>query len=249
MDLLSKAQKKFSVFKDDQIVAAVALANRVHRHQYLYGASSNKIPFLNHCIEIGMLLAEMGGNATLIAAGILHDTTRYHDLSHEQLVASFGIHVAHLVEEVAKLSYMCKLIRHYNQPSSTYNNELCTMLMAMVDVRAVIIKLADRLDKMNRVEFLLPMERRSKFIKQTLDVIAPLAGRLGLDVWKGRLQDLCFKNLEREEYDELVSKFSETTLESAVSELMQQLNAMGLAYRSLSSRRKSLYGIHNKMKR
>ncbi|GAV79753.1 LOW QUALITY PROTEIN: RelA_SpoT domain-containing protein/HD_4 domain-containing protein, partial [Cephalotus follicularis] len=128
-------------------------------------------------------------------------------------------------------------------------NRLHTMFLAMEDARAVLIKLADRLHNMMTLEA-LPLVKQPRFAKETLEIFAPLANRLGISNWKEQLENLCFKHLNPDQHKELSSKlvksFDEAMIASAVEKLEQSLKDKAICYHVLSGH-KSLYSIYRKM--
>jgi len=152
---------------------------------------------------------------------------------------------------VSKLSHLSKLARESDTASKTTEaNRLHTMFLAMVDARAVLIKLADRLHNMMTLEA-LPFHKQQRFAKETLEIFAPLANRLGVSTWKEQLENLCFKHLYPNEHDELSSKlvksFDEAKTTGAIEKLEQALKNQDISYCELSGRHKSLYSIYRKM--
>lgn len=153
--------------------------------------------------------------------------------------------------QVSKLSQLSKLARDNNTASKTVEaDRLHTMFLAMADARAVLIKLADRLHNMMTLEA-LPIDKQQRFAKETLEIFAPLANRLGISSWKEQLENLCFKHLYPEQYKELSSKlvksFDEAMISSAIEKLENALKDEGVYYHVLSGRHKSLYSIYSKM--
>ena len=124
------------------------------------------------------------------------------------------------------------------------------MFLAMADARAVLIKLADRLHNMMTLDA-LPPAKQQRFAKETLEIFAPLANRLGISSWKDQLENLCFKHLHPDQHEELSSKlvesFDEAMITSATEKLKQALKAKSVSYQDLSGRHKSLYSIYSKM--
>ena len=124
------------------------------------------------------------------------------------------------------------------------------MFLAMADARAVLIKLADRLHNMMTLDA-LPPAKQQRFAKETLEIFAPLANRLGISSWKDQLENLCFKHLHPDQHEELSSKlvesFDEAMITSATEKLKQALKAKSISYQDLSGRHKSLYSIYSKM--
>jgi (p)ppGpp synthase/HD superfamily hydrolase len=142
------------------------------------------------------------------------------------------------------LSHLSKLARDNNTASRTVEaDRLHTMLLAMADARAVLIKLADRLHNMETLEA-LPLTKQQRFAKETKEIFVPLANRLGIASWKDQLENLCFKYLNPEEHKELSSKLTES-----FDELDKGLRDAGVSYHNLSGRHKSLYSIHSKMQK
>ncbi|KAK6148749.1 hypothetical protein DH2020_016274 [Rehmannia glutinosa] len=246
-DLLSEAQSKHSIFRDDFVVKAFYEAEKAHRGQNR--ASGH--PYLQHCVETAVLLANIGANSTVVAAGLLHDTVDDTFVTCETISRSFGVEVADLVEGVSKLSQLSKLARENNTASKTVEaDRLHTMFLAMTDARAVLIKLADRLHNMLTLDA-LPLVKQQRFAKETLEIFAPLANRLGISTWKEQLENLCFKHLNPDHHQELSSKlvkfFDEAVITSSLEKLDEALKAGGISYHCLSGRHKSLYSIYSKM--
>lgn len=153
--------------------------------------------------------------------------------------------------QVSKLSHLSKLARDNNTACKTVEaDRLHTMFLAMADARAVLIKLADRLHNMMTLDA-LPLNKQQRFAKETLEIFAPLANRLGISTWKEQLEDLCFKYLYPEHHQELSAKlfksFDEALVTSSLDKLEQVLKAGGISYHCASGRSKSLYGIYSKM--
>ncbi|MBA0807646.1 hypothetical protein Gohar_023439 [Gossypium harknessii] len=125
-----------------------------------------------------------------------------------------------------------------------------TMFLAMADARAVLIKLADRLHNMMTLDA-LPLLKQQRFAKETLEIFAPLANRLGISNWKEQLENLCFKHLDPDQHKELSSRvvdsFDEALITSAIEKLERVLRDEEIPYLVISGRHKSLYSIYSKM--
>src|SRR5512140_1931689 len=144
-------------------------------------------PYLIHPLEVANLLAEMKLDTTAIAAGLLHDSVEDTTVTIEEIKEKFGEQVAHIVEGVTKISKIDFASREEAQAENVRK-----MMLAMVDdIRVVLIKLADRLHNMRTLEHLSP-ERQMKIARETLDIYAPLAHRLGMGKVRGELEDLSF---------------------------------------------------------
>ena len=148
-------------------------------------------PYVIHPLEVAQVLADLKMDATAIAAGLLHDAVEDTDVSTQEIARRFGEQVAHIVEGVTKLDK----IKFANREDHQAEN-IRKMLLAMVtDVRVVIIKLADRLHNMRTLEHLRP-DKQQRIAKETLDVYAPLAHRLGMGKLRGELEDLAFRYVD-----------------------------------------------------
>lgn len=245
--LLSGAQSRHRIFHEEMVTKAFFEAEKAHRGQTRMSGD----PYLQHCVETAVLLAMIGANSTVVAAGLLHDTIDDSFADYNYILTIFGAGVADLVEEVSKLSQLSKLSRENNTASRTVEaDRLHTIYLAMADARAVLIKLADRLHNMMTLE-VLPEAKQQRFAKETLEIFAPLANRLGVLSWKEQLENICFKYLHPEEYNELSRKllrtFDEAKIMHSKEKLEHALKNCGLSYHVLSGRHKSLFGIYSKM--
>ncbi|CAN1286776.1 Probable GTP diphosphokinase RSH3, chloroplastic [Linum perenne] len=246
-ELLLGAQLRHKIFCEEFVIKAFYEAEKAHRGQ----VRASGDPYLQHCVETAVILATIGANTTMVAAGLLHDTLDDSSLSYDHIVKAFGAGVADLVEGVSKLSHLSKLARKNDTASRTVEaDRLHTMFLAMADARAVLIKLADRLHNMMTLDA-LPLLKQHRFAKETLEVFAPLANRLGISAWKDQLENLCFKHLNPDQYKELssqlVKSFDEVVITSATDRLGIALDGETIPYHVLSGRHKSLYSIYRKM--
>ncbi|KAK3030938.1 hypothetical protein RJ639_036676 [Escallonia herrerae] len=246
-DLLVGAQLRHKMFYDDLVVKAFYEAEKAHRGQMR--ASGD--PYLQHCVETAVLLATIGANSTVVAAGLLHDTLDDSFMSYDYIFRTFGVGVADLVEGVSKLSHLSKLARESNTACKTVEaDRLHTMFLAMADARAVLIKLADRLHNMMTLDA-LPLSKQQRFAKETLEIFAPIANRLGISTWKEQLESLCFKHLNPDQHKDLssqiVKSFDEEMITSAVERLEQALKDGAIPYHALSGRHKSFFSVYCKM--
>ena len=144
-------------------------------------------PYLVHPLEVGIILTDMRLDTTAIAAGLLHDSVEDTSVTIEQIQTEFGEQVAHIVEGVTKISRIDFASREEAQAENVRK-----MILAMVDdIRVVLIKLADRLHNMRTLKHLSP-ERQEKIARETLEIYAPIAHRLGMGRVRGELEDLAF---------------------------------------------------------
>ena len=205
--------------------------------------------YVNHPLQVAGILAELHLDAATIIAAILHDTVEDTELTAKELTVEFGPEVAKLVEGVTKLGRIS--IRSEQQHQA---ENIRKMLLAMAeDIRVVLIKLADRLHNMRTLEF-LPEPKRLKISRETLDIYAPLAHRLGIWQIKWELEDLAFRYLQPDDYKDVVKRINRQRKdrETLVSDLREIL-AVELEKieidADISGRPKHAYSIWQKMDR
>jgi GTP pyrophosphokinase len=206
-------------------------------------------PYVTHPIASAQILAELGIDTVAIQAALLHDVPEDTEYSLTDVEERFGAEVAQLVDGVTKLS---KFSTHSHEQQQAEN--IRKMLLAMAqDIRVVLIKLADRLHNMRTLHG-LPSEKQQRIARQTMEIYAPLAERLGIWQMKWELEDLAFKALEPERFRELAKlldtrrKGRETYIERAIAELAPKLTAAGIDA-DLQGRPKHIYSIWKKMER
>jgi len=205
-------------------------------------------PYLVHPLEVAILLAEMKLDTTAIAAGLLHDSIEDTTLTIGELKQQFGEQVAHIVEGVTKISKIDFASREEAQAENVRK-----MMLAMVDdIRVVLIKLADRLHNMRTLQHLSP-ERQLKIAKETLEIYAPLAHRLGMGKVRGELEDLSFPYVDPvgykmvEEQVEALRKDGEAALAKMVETIRAKLREAKINVVRVDSRIKRMYSIYQKM--
>jgi GTP pyrophosphokinase len=206
-------------------------------------------PYIIHPLEVAEVLAEMKLDATAIAAGLLHDAVEDTPATSEQIEAGFGDQVAHIVEGVTKIDKIQFANREERQAENVRK-----MLLAMVsDVRVVLIKLADRLHNMRTLEHLKP-ERQEAIARETLDIYAPLAHRLGMGKVRGELEDLAFRYTDPVSYEQVAAAVEarrmegEQFLRGVEDTLVEQLRENNVEAR-VEWRIKRLYSIYQKIER
>jgi GTP pyrophosphokinase len=228
-----------------RLAEAFALADDAHRGMKRRSGE----PFITHPVAVAALLADMHLDADALVAGLLHDTVEDTDVTLEQIESCFGANVRRIVEGETKISKLA--VRVYEDEQS---ENLRQMLLAMVgDVRIIIVKLADRLHNM-RTLAAMPPHKQKRIAKETLEIFAPLAHRLGISHLKNELEDLAFGYLEPERYRLLERQVKVRQVErdafvrDAIGLLEGRLAAEGLRF-ELSGRSKHLYSIYQKMLR
>ena len=227
------------------------------RRAYLFSAMKHRgqvrksgEPYLVHPLEVANILADMQLDVTCVTTGLLHDIVEDTDVSLEVIEEYFGKEVAHLVDGLTKISKIPNISQTDQQAAN-----IRTMLLAMVDdIRVVLVKLADRLHNMRTLEF-LPREKQVRIARETIDVYAPIAHRLGMSRVRGELEDLSFRYLEPEEYAKLQSVLAERRerldqhLESLKPRILDLMTRSGIRVKEIQSRIKRPYSVYLKLKR
>jgi GTP diphosphokinase / guanosine-3',5'-bis(diphosphate) 3'-diphosphatase len=179
------------------IQKAYEFAKKAHEGQQRLSGDA----YLTHLVGVAEILEELHMDSITIAAALLHDILEDTTVTYDQLKQEFGEEIANLVEGVTKLS-----TRKFQDATVRQAESTRKMLVAMAkDVRVILIKLADRTHNMRTLEF-LPKDRQEKMARETLDIYAPLAHRLGMAKIKSELEDLCLRYLQPEVYRDLVKK-------------------------------------------
>src|SRR5437868_1673599 len=206
-------------------------------------------PYLVHPLEVACVLAEMKLDPVAIAAGLLHDSVEDTSVTIVDIRKEFGEQVAHIVEGVTKISKI-----DFASSEERQAENVRKMVLAMVDdIRVVLIKLADRLHNMRTLEH-LPPERQQKIAKETLDIYAPIAHRLGMGKIRGELEDLGFRYTDPIAYEqvreavEAKRKQGEQFLARVEHVLSDKLKEAGITA-TVESRIKRLYSVHKKLVR
>jgi GTP diphosphokinase / guanosine-3',5'-bis(diphosphate) 3'-diphosphatase len=224
---------------------AYEIAAERHRDQL----RSSGDPYLSHLLEVAHILADMRLDATTLTAALLHDAIEDTEYPVSRIEERFGADVAHLVEGVTKIGRLNMMA-----PETRQAENVRKMLLAMVnDVRVVLVKLADRLHNMRTLEYLEPA-RQQRISRETLDIYAPIAHRLGMSVVRGELEDLAFRYLEPEGFLALQKEVSDKApvhkkfLEEVQATIQTKLVESGIPA-ELEARVKGLYSLHRKMLR
>ncbi len=231
---------------------AVLLAQQAHADQKRLSGE----PYVQHSLAVAKILAELGLDHETLIAAVLHDVVEDTGVTLDDLRQSFGARIANLVDGVTKM----KVIQEFqNRPEGMRRDQaqaesLRKMLLAMAeDVRVVFIKLADRLHNM-RTLAALSDEKQKRIARETLDIFAPLANRLGIWQMKWELEDLAFRYLQPAEYQRIVGLIAEQRvdreayIERFIKTLSQELLKANIKA-EVTGRPKHVYGIWRKMQK
>jgi guanosine-3',5'-bis(diphosphate) 3'-pyrophosphohydrolase len=230
---------------DDPWLVRRAFDIAAERHRDQFRSSGD--PYITHLLEVAHILADMRLDATTLAAALLHDVIEDTEFPLSRLEERFGEEVARLVEGVTKIGRL-----NIMAPETRQAENVRKMLLAMVhDVRVVLVKLADRVHNMRTLEFLEP-EKQLRISRETMDIYAPIAHRLGMSVIKGELEDLAFRYLEPDAYFSLQKEVSDKApahkkfLEDVQNTIRTKLVENGIPA-ELEARVKGLHSLHRKI--
>ncbi len=224
------------------------------QHAYVYAATAHAgqtrlsgEPYLSHPLAVGYTLADMGFDEPTVAAGLLHDTVEDTKATIEEIDENFGEEVADIVDGVTKIS----MIPFENKEEAQAEN-IRKMILAMShDMRVLMVKLADRLHNMSTLDFQKAHKQR-RIAQETMDIYAPLANRLGLNVLKRRLEDLSFKYLRPDIYNQIEHwldnhQVVEKHIIDKVVEMLKEILSENRIEGQVYGRIKHKYSIYKKM--
>jgi len=242
-DILEKILSYNPAADLDVVRKAYVFSAKVHQGQVRLSGE----PYLVHPMEVAAVLADLRLDVQTVATGLLHDTLEDTLTTFEELEMIFGSEIANLVDGVTKISKI-----HFKTKEESQAENFRKMLLAMAnDIRVILVKLADRLHNMRTLQYQPEIKQRS-IAKETLDIYAPMANRLGISWIKSELEDLSFRYVNPQLYYDLASKVAmkKKERESFVEEVMEiishKLTEHGIEG-EVSGRSKHLYSIQKKM--
>lgn len=229
-----------------KINEAYELVEKKHAGQFRKSGE----PYVHHLIEVAYILATLEVGPETIIAGLLHDVVEDTDFPLSEIERLFGKDVEFLVDSVTKIQRM-KLSKRYSENFEAEDHKKIFLGMAK-DIRVIIIKLADRLHNMRTLKYLAP-DRQIALSKETMEVFAPIADRLGMNTIKSELQDIALSYLEPEKYQE-IKGLIESRIKNREKDLIQlQKRIADMLYEKhipmlgIESRYKSIYSVYRKM--
>jgi GTP pyrophosphokinase len=270
--LLEQLPDNYTLADRELIQRAYRVAEEAHREQKRHSGE----PYINHCLAVASILADLRVPPEVVAAGLLHDTVEDTPITLNEIRRDFGQTIAVLVDGVTKLTNLPRVSRgdqhaeksngnNGSEPAEPEVDSLAlgrkqdlvsetlrkTFLAMGEDVRVVLIKLADRLHNMRTLGF-MPEHKRKRIAKETLDIFAPLANRLGIWQIKWELEDLGFRYLNPEKYKEIAEQIQErrpdreVQIEAIKEDLLKLLESHNIKA-EISGRPKHIYSIYKKM--
>ena len=244
LNALLKKFKEYSPNQDTSLIEkAYYFAQKAHRNQKRESGE----PYFTHCCHVANILMDFNLDADTICAGLLHDTVEDTPVTTEDLKREFNKEIAHMVQGVTKIGDL----KFSSTDEETVENWRKMLIAVAEDVRVILIKLADRTHNMRTMEVMPPVKQKFKAY-ETISLYAPLAQRLGMFTIKTDLEDLSFKYLYPEQYEDLKAQVEARTadrqaaLEAFKKALEPALKADNLDFRILA-RAKNYYSIYRKM--
>jgi len=207
-------------------------------------------PYLSHPMEVAYILAQMKLDLPTIAAGLLHDVVEDSQVSIEEIKKEFGEEVAFIVDGLTKLKSLPESVDKLTKQAESLRKIIFAMSK---DLRVILVKLADRLHNMRTLEYQAE-HKRQRIAKETLEIYAPLAGRLGIDWVKCELEDLAFKHLYPKEYKRLKVEVEKRVREAQeyvenVKSLLEELLGKNNIKGKIVGRVKHLYSVYKKLQK
>ena len=242
--ILMKIYEFYAGDERDMLLHAYDFAREAHRNQ----KRASGEPYFIHPCAVAEILIDLGLDAETIAAALLHDVIEDTPVTEEDVRREFGDNVLSLVSGVTKLD---KIVFKSQEEEEAENFRKIFIAMAK-DIRVIIIKLADRLHNMRSLNF-LSKERQQKMARETLDIYAPIAGRLGISQIKCELEDLCLKYLDPAAFEYLVENIHQKLEERNrfVDYVVEEINGIlkeSNIHGEVFGRPKHFYSIYKKMK-
>ncbi|MCZ7463363.1 MULTISPECIES: bifunctional (p)ppGpp synthetase/guanosine-3',5'-bis(diphosphate) 3'-pyrophosphohydrolase [Rhizobium/Agrobacterium group] len=243
-ELVERVQKYKPDANEALLNKAYVYAMQKHGQQ----KRANGDPYISHPLEVAAILTEMHLDESTIAVALLHDTIEDTTATRAEIDELFGEDIGRLVEGLTKLKKLDLVTRKAKQAEN-----LRKLLLAISDdVRVLLVKLADRLHNMRTMEY-MPADKRSRISEETMEIYAPLAGRMGMQDMRDELEDLSFRYLNPEAYGTVTNRLQELEtrneglIKKIEDELRELLVANGLVGANVKGRQKKPYSVFRKM--
>ncbi|NTE66114.1 bifunctional (p)ppGpp synthetase/guanosine-3',5'-bis(diphosphate) 3'-pyrophosphohydrolase [Agrobacterium tumefaciens] len=243
-ELVERVQKYKPDANEALLNKAYVYAMQKHGQQ----KRANGDPYISHPLEVAAILTEMHLDESTIAVALLHDTIEDTTATRAEIDELFGEDIGRLVEGLTKLKKLDLVTRKAKQAEN-----LRKLLLAISDdVRVLLVKLADRLHNMRTMEY-MPADKRSRISEETMEIYAPLAGRMGMQDMRDELEDLSFRYLNPEAYETVTNRLQELEtrnkglIKKIEDELRELLVANGLIGANVKGRQKKPHSVFRKM--
>jgi GTP pyrophosphokinase len=244
-ELVERVRKYNPDADEDLLNRAYVYAMKAHGHQ----KRASGDPYFAHPLEVAAILTDMRLDDATIVAAVLHDTIEDTEATREEIDRLFGAEIGRLVDGLTKI----KKLDLVSKKAAQAENLRKLLVAVSEDVRVLLVKLADRLHNMRTLHY-VPPAKRQRIAEETLDIYAPLAGRMGMQEVRGELEELAFSHLSPDAHDTLVRRLAELRTRNAAlidrirQDLGQRLEAQGLKA-EIMGREKQPYSIWKKMER
>lgn len=246
-DFLNSIPHKFKPQEEQVLERAFNLSQEAHKGQKRRSGED----YFTHVREATVILGQIFPDTSTLAATLLHDAPEDTQISLEAIKKEFGPEISHLIDGVTQLGH----VRMKDGKDKFYVENLRKLFIATSqDIRVILVKLADRLHNMRTIEF-IPPEKQIKVATETLEIYAPIAGRLGIGAWKDELEDLSFKIVYPKEFEETKKLLDEElkrrheSLKEMQKLLVHTLHTEGAKYMEVTGRVKRLYSLFTKLKK
>jgi guanosine-3',5'-bis(diphosphate) 3'-pyrophosphohydrolase len=245
-DLLNKAKTYIKNEEDISLIKrAYQFASKAHAGQTRLTGDD----YILHPLNVAMILTGIYADSQTLATALLHDVINFSNVSIEEVEKEFGKDVTDLVDGISKINRLS--LSADSEALASYHKKILVGLSG--DVRIIILKIADRLHNM-RTLWAIPENKRKEKAKETLEILAPIAHRLGINKIKSELEDLCLKYWKPDVYSDILEKLSQSRqeLDDAVEEMMQSVSKIlsdNNIPHEMKGRTKSVYSIYNKLQK
>lgn len=245
-DLLDKAKTYIKSDEDIQLIKkAYNFASKVHAGQLRLTGDD----YILHPLNVALILTEIYADAQTLATALLHDVINFTDTTIEQVEEEFGPEIKALVDGISRINKLS--LSADNEALISYHKKILVGLSG--DVRIIILKIADRLHNM-RTLWAIPEKKRKEKAKETLEILAPIAHRLGINHIKSELEDLSLKYWKPDVYNDILEKLSQSRqeLDASVNKMMESVSKIldeNNIPHEMKGRSKSVYSIYNKLQK